>query len=265
MRAALGSRGAQWIKAGIAISTLGFLSQSMLTGPRVYYAMARDGLFFASVGKLSQRSRAPVVAIMLQGLAAIVIACSGTYGQILNFEVTVDFIFFAMTAASLLFCAGVILDRTQLLIVCPVIRSRRFFLFYPVLELSEALSSLRRRIAQSRWVSCWPRCRFTIIGGSSDEQIHDTQKFGLHALVQDAKPRAIQSRNEWRSALATANCQLVEHSKSTAATTGMAIRLYKNPSPRITALTPTALWNLRAPPWQIILPWLRFSNRAMKS
>jgi APA family basic amino acid/polyamine antiporter len=42
-----------------------------------------------------------VVAIMLQGLAAIVIACSGTYGQILNFEVTVDFIFFAMTAASL--------------------------------------------------------------------------------------------------------------------------------------------------------------------
>jgi len=59
----------------------------------VYYAMARDGLFFASVGKLWQRSRAPVVAIILQGLAAIVIACSGTYGQILNFEVTVDFIF----------------------------------------------------------------------------------------------------------------------------------------------------------------------------
>ena len=93
MRAAIGSRGAQWIAAGITISTLGFLSQSVLTAPRVYYAMARDGLFFASVGKLWQRSRAPVVAIILQGLAAIVIACSGTYGQILNFEVTVDFIF----------------------------------------------------------------------------------------------------------------------------------------------------------------------------
>src|SRR5881398_544213 len=101
MRAAIGSRGAQWIAAGIAISTLGFLSQSVLTAPRVYYAMARDGLFFASVGKLSERSRAPVVAIILQGLAAIAIACSGTYGQILNFEVTVDFIFFGMTAASL--------------------------------------------------------------------------------------------------------------------------------------------------------------------
>jgi APA family basic amino acid/polyamine antiporter len=101
MRAALGTRGAQWIAAGIAISTLGFLSQSMLTAPRVYYAMARDGLFFKSVGKLWQRSQAPVVAIALQGVAAIVIACSGTYGEILNFEVTVDFIFFAMTAASL--------------------------------------------------------------------------------------------------------------------------------------------------------------------
>jgi len=101
MRIALGERGAQWIAVGIAISTLGFLSQSMLTAPRVYYAMARDGLFFESVGKLSPRSRAPAVAIVLQGLAAIVIACSGTYGEILNFEVTVDFIFFGMTAASL--------------------------------------------------------------------------------------------------------------------------------------------------------------------
>jgi len=101
MRVAFGERGAQWIAAGIAISTLGFLSQSMLTGPRVYYAMARDGLFFESVGKLSPRSRAPVVAIVLQGLAAIVIACSGTYGEILNFAITVDFIFFGVTAASL--------------------------------------------------------------------------------------------------------------------------------------------------------------------
>jgi APA family basic amino acid/polyamine antiporter len=101
MRIALGERGAQWIAAGIAVSTLGFLSQSMLTAPRVYYAMARDGLFFQSVGKLFGKSGTPVVAIVLQGLAAIIIALSGTYGEILNFEVTVDFIFFGMTAASL--------------------------------------------------------------------------------------------------------------------------------------------------------------------
>jgi APA family basic amino acid/polyamine antiporter len=101
MRIALGEEGARWIALAITISTLGFLSQSMLTAPRVYYAMARDGLFFKSVGKLWEKSAAPVVAILLQGLAAIIIACSGTYGEILNFEVTVDFIFFGMTAASL--------------------------------------------------------------------------------------------------------------------------------------------------------------------
>ena len=101
IRMALGESGARWIAFAITISALGFLSQSMLTAPRVYYAMARDGLFFASVGKLFGKSEAPVVAIILQGLAAIAIACSGTYGEILNFEVTVDFIFFGMTAASL--------------------------------------------------------------------------------------------------------------------------------------------------------------------
>src|SRR5438093_1199239 len=48
---AFGERGAQLIAAGIAISTLGFLSQSILTAPRVYYAMARDGVFFKAVGQ----------------------------------------------------------------------------------------------------------------------------------------------------------------------------------------------------------------------
>jgi basic amino acid/polyamine antiporter, APA family len=101
MRAALGARGAQWIAIGIAISTLGFLSQGILTAPRVYFAMARDGLFFERVGRLSARTGAPVVAIVLQGVFATVIALLGKYEQILNYEVSVDFISFALTAASL--------------------------------------------------------------------------------------------------------------------------------------------------------------------
>src|SRR5471030_2210935 len=52
MRAALGEPGAWWIAMGIAVSALGFLSQGMLTAPRVYNAMARDGLFFRKVGQL---------------------------------------------------------------------------------------------------------------------------------------------------------------------------------------------------------------------
>jgi APA family basic amino acid/polyamine antiporter len=101
MRAALGERGAKWIAFGIAISTLGFLSQGILTAPRVYYAMARDGLFFKSVGWLSPRTGVPVVAIVLQGVTATVIALSGRYEQILNYVVSVDFVSFGLTAASL--------------------------------------------------------------------------------------------------------------------------------------------------------------------
>jgi APA family basic amino acid/polyamine antiporter len=101
MRVALGERGAQWIAFGIAVSTLGFLSQGILTAPRVYYAMARDGLFFKSVGWLSSRSGVPVVAIVLQGLTATVIAVSGSYEYILNYVTSMDFIFFGLTAASL--------------------------------------------------------------------------------------------------------------------------------------------------------------------
>ena len=52
MRAALGERGARLIALGIVISTLGFLAQGILTAPRVYYAMARDGVFFRAVGRL---------------------------------------------------------------------------------------------------------------------------------------------------------------------------------------------------------------------
>jgi APA family basic amino acid/polyamine antiporter len=101
MRLALGERGAQLIAAGIAISTLGFLSQSMLTAPRVYYAMAADGLFFRSVGRISAKTHVPVVAIALQGIVAIAITLTGTYEQILGYVVSTDFIFFGLTGLAL--------------------------------------------------------------------------------------------------------------------------------------------------------------------
>jgi len=98
MRLALGERGAALIAAGIAVSTLGFLSQSILTAPRVYFAMASDGVFFKSLAWLHPRTRVPVVAIVLQGVLAMVIAVSGKYEQILNYVVSTDFIFFGLTA-----------------------------------------------------------------------------------------------------------------------------------------------------------------------
>jgi basic amino acid/polyamine antiporter, APA family len=101
MRLALGERGATLIALGIAISTLGFLSQGMLTAPRVYFAMAEDRLFFRKVAAVNPVTRVPVIAIVLQGAAAVAIALSGTYGQILSYVVSVDFIFFGLTGAAL--------------------------------------------------------------------------------------------------------------------------------------------------------------------
>lgn len=102
MRLALGEKGARLIAIGIAISTLGFLSQSILTAPRVYFAMASDGLFFKRVAWLHPKTHAPVIAIVLQGVTAILIAMSGKYNQILNYVVSVDSIFFGVTAVCLL-------------------------------------------------------------------------------------------------------------------------------------------------------------------
>ena len=101
MRQALGSRGAKLIACGIAVSTVGFLSQSILTAPRVYYAMARDGVFFKAVGRVSERTRVPIVAIILQGVWAAVVAMTGKYEQILNYVVTIDVLFFGLTGAEL--------------------------------------------------------------------------------------------------------------------------------------------------------------------
>jgi APA family basic amino acid/polyamine antiporter len=100
MRLALGETGARLIGVGIAVSTIGFLSQSMLTAPRVYFAMARDGAFFRQAAQLN-RAQVPFVAIILQGVAASVIALSGRYEQILNYVVSVDMISFALTAATI--------------------------------------------------------------------------------------------------------------------------------------------------------------------
>jgi APA family basic amino acid/polyamine antiporter len=98
MRLALGEKGGRFLAAGIAISTIGFLSQSMLTAPRVYFAMADDGLFFKQLAWLN-RARVPAIAIALQGvLAIIIVLVASRFEQILNYVVSVDVVFFGLTA-----------------------------------------------------------------------------------------------------------------------------------------------------------------------
>lgn len=101
MRVVLGQRGADLVAVAVTVSALGFLSQGMLTSPRVYFAMAEDRLFFRRVAAVHPRTHVPVAAILLQGLVAAGIALSGSYGQILSYVVSVDFIWFGLTGAAL--------------------------------------------------------------------------------------------------------------------------------------------------------------------
>ena len=101
MRIAMGSKGAMLIALGIVISTLGFLSQSVLTAPRVYFAMAEDRVFFRQLAWVHPKTRVPVVAITLQSIWTVVILLSGRYDQILNYVTSMDFIFFTATASCL--------------------------------------------------------------------------------------------------------------------------------------------------------------------
>jgi APA family basic amino acid/polyamine antiporter len=101
MHLAMGQRGATIIALGITVSTLGFLSQSVLTAPRVYFAMAEDGVFFRQLAWIHPRTRVPVMAILLQSVWTMVILLTGSYGTILNYVISMDAIFWALTAACL--------------------------------------------------------------------------------------------------------------------------------------------------------------------
>ncbi len=101
MAAVAGESGRKLIAAGIVVSTFGFLNLVLLVSPRVYQAMARDGLFFESFAKLHPTWRTPVAAILVQGAWAVALLFSGTYGDLLDYVVFADWIFFGLAAATL--------------------------------------------------------------------------------------------------------------------------------------------------------------------
>jgi APA family basic amino acid/polyamine antiporter len=96
-----GQIGARLAAAAIALSAFAFLSQAMLTGPRVYFAMARDGLFFRGLAKVGETSRVPAAAIVVQAAWVGVLALSGTYSQILSYVIAMNYLFFALGASCL--------------------------------------------------------------------------------------------------------------------------------------------------------------------
>ncbi|WP_253992581.1 APC family permease [Myxococcus qinghaiensis] len=97
----LGPTGRTFITAGVALSTFGFLNLVILVSPRVYQAMAADGLFFPWMARLHPRYRTPSAAIVFQAVWAILLTSTGTYGELLDYVVFADWLVFGATAATL--------------------------------------------------------------------------------------------------------------------------------------------------------------------
>jgi APA family basic amino acid/polyamine antiporter len=98
---AFGPVGERIMAIVVALSTLGFLSNQILTSPRVYFQMAADKTFFRQLAWVDPRTHVPVIAILLQGIVAAIIAVSGRYDQILNYVTSVDYTFFGLSAIAL--------------------------------------------------------------------------------------------------------------------------------------------------------------------
>lgn len=96
----LGPAAAAVMAVLIMISTFGCNNGMILTGARVYYAMARDGLFFSRTGTLNGR-RVPAVALVLQGVWSCVLCLTGRYGDLLDYVIFAVLIFYALSVVGI--------------------------------------------------------------------------------------------------------------------------------------------------------------------
>lgn len=101
MQQVLGGPGLYLMAAAILISTFGCVNGLILSGARVYYAMARDGLFFHRAGLISPRTRVPVWALAMQGVWTAALTLTGTYGQLLDYVIFAALIFYVLTMIAL--------------------------------------------------------------------------------------------------------------------------------------------------------------------
>ncbi|MGZ3695125.1 MAG: APC family permease [Bdellovibrionota bacterium] len=89
------------LSLAFVFSALGAMNGSILTSARVPFAMARDGLFFKKLGEVSEKSRVPVLALLVQGAWSCVLALSGSFDQLTDYVVFASWIFYALCTASL--------------------------------------------------------------------------------------------------------------------------------------------------------------------
>jgi APA family basic amino acid/polyamine antiporter len=108
MQQAFGASGAVLMAIAILLSTFGCNNGLILAGARIYYAMARDGLFFQSIGKLHPKYKTPAVSLIIQAVWTCFLCLSGSYGQLLDLTMFAVIIFYILTIGGLF-----VLRRTQ--------------------------------------------------------------------------------------------------------------------------------------------------------
>lgn len=102
MNFAIGPLGASLVAVAILFSISGAINGHILTGPRVYFAMARDGIFFHNIAKVHPRFLTPHVSIMAIGIWSVLLCFTGTFEQLFTFVVFGLWIFFGLTVATVI-------------------------------------------------------------------------------------------------------------------------------------------------------------------
>ncbi len=156
LNAVFGSAGAFLMAGAILVSTFGCNNGLILAGARVYYAMARDGLFFRSVSRLHPQYKTPAVSLMVQMVWCSILCLSGTYGQLL------DYIIFAVLVFYILTILGLFVLRAKL----PDAPRPYRALGYPVLPAIYILMALFIDIVLLRYKPqyTWPGLIIVLVG-----------------------------------------------------------------------------------------------------
>jgi APA family basic amino acid/polyamine antiporter len=97
----LGGKGAGLMAAAIMVSTFGCINGMVLAGARVYYAMAKDGLFFPSVGKIHPKYHTPAVSLLVQAVWAAILTLTGSYNELLDYVIFAVVLFYILTIAGI--------------------------------------------------------------------------------------------------------------------------------------------------------------------
>jgi basic amino acid/polyamine antiporter, APA family len=98
--AVLGSSAAKLVALTILVSVFSAINSVVLTAPRVFYAMAADGLFFRRLAEVHPRFRTPAFAILVLGAWSAVLSCMGAFQELVNYTMFVAWIFYGLGAAS---------------------------------------------------------------------------------------------------------------------------------------------------------------------